>query len=449
MLSKNEAQDICKQILRRCGTDLAEVFISAQDSALTRFANNSIHQNVAERNLELHVQIYLGKRRGMASTNRIDAGSLDEFVERARANAQASPEDPDHPGPAEQSSHAEVDSFDQATASYAPKERAQEVRIVCQLAKEQDLNASGAFSTGTKTLAVANSRGLFAYHVSTEADFQTVVMDADASGRAHTSSWRVADIPVKELGREAVQKAVRGRKPRKIDPGEYTVILDPYVTQDLLTMLNLFGMSARDVQDGRSWMNDRLGEEIMHPTVSVWDDGLDPKGLPAAFDVEGVPKRRTEVISEGVAKGPVYDRYTANKDGVSSTGHAIPPGLILTGSKPIAQNLFMAPGTSSLADMLQSTERGLYITRFWYTRLVHPRDCVVTGMTRDGVFLVEGGEIAHAVKNLRFTQSYVLALAEVEEISRETRLLLGSYAGIVTRVPALKIRAFNFTGVTV
>lgn len=448
MLNKQEAQDICQQVLQHCGRDQAEVFITAQDSALTRFANNGIHQNVAERNIELNVQIYLGKRRGMASTNRSDNVSLERVVELARANAKASPEDPDFPGLVEPSSYPKVDSFDQTTAGYTPEQRAREVVKVCQLAKEKALNGSGAFSTGTKAIAVANSRGVFAYHLSTEADFQTVVMDSEASGRAQASNWKVSDIDVEELGREAIHKASSGENPRRTEPGGYTVILDPYATQDLLTMLNFHGFSAQDVQEGRSWMNERMGEKVMGPAVSIWDDGSDPEGIPMPFDVEGVPKRRTEIISSGVVEGPVYDHYTAHKDGVASTGHAIPHGLLLSGRKPLALNLFMAPGTASVEEMIQSTKRGLYITRFWYTRLVHPRECVITGMTRDGVFLVEDGAITYPVKNLRFTQSYVQALQEVEMVSAETRLLISGYGNLTTRAPALKIRAFNFTGVT-
>lgn len=449
MLTEKEAKELGQQVLSRCGKDQAEIVLLSLDSALTRFANNHIHQNVAERNISLSFSMYLGKRRGMASTNRIDGASLDELVDRARANARTSPEDPGFPGLAELAQYPQVDSFDQTTASYAPAQRAREVGTVCGLAKQRGLNASGAFSTGTKSLTVANSQGVFAHHASTEADFQTVVMGGEASGRSQCSSWRVSDIPVEELGREALQKAELGQDPRRIDPGEYCVVFDPYVTQDLLSMLNLYGMSAQDVQEGRSWMNNRLGERAMNPLVTIWDDGADLQGLPMPFDYEGVPKRHAEIVSHGVIKGPVYDRYTAHKDGVASTGHAIPTGTLSSGDRPLALNLFMSPGSTSLDEMIRTTQQGLYITRFWYTRLVHPRDCVVTGMTRDGVFMIENGEIAYPVKNLRFTQSYVQALDEVEAVGSETRLLITAYGAIALRVPALKIKRFTFTGTTV
>jgi predicted Zn-dependent protease len=308
------------------------------------------------------------------------------------------------------------------------------------------LNASGAFATGAEAVAVANSQGVFAYQASTRANFQTVVMGDDASGWARTDSWQVGDLPVEALGQEAIEKAERGRRPRPLEPGEYTVIFDPYVTHDLLSILDMHGMSAQSVQEGSSWMNDRLGQPVMSPQVSIWDDGLDPAGIPMPFDYEGTSKQRIDIVRAGVIAGPVYDRQTAQKEGRESTGHGLPPEYRTFGA--LASNLFMGTGQATLDEMIRSTERGLYITRFWYTRLVHPKDCIVTGMTRDGVFWIEGGELAYPVKNLRFTQSYVKALAEVEVISRSSRLLTSDYTGFATRVPALKIGQFNFTGMT-
>ena len=194
-------------------------------------------------------------------------------------------------------------------------------------------------------------------------------------------------------------------------------------------------------------MNDRVGEEVMSNLVDIWDDGLDPGGIPMPFDFEGVPKQRVDIVRKGVVKSPVYDRITARKMGETTTGHALPPTMRSLG--PIATNLFMASGNTSTEEMIRSTDRGLYISRFWYTRLVHPRDCVITGMTRDGVFLIEDGELVYPVNNLRFTQSYVKALANLETVGTETRLLMSEFGGQATRVPALKINGFSFTGTTV
>jgi PmbA protein len=451
MLEQNQARELSHQILKRCGKDPAEIVMIHEDQSLTRFANNAIHQNVAEHNFTLYLRLQDGKRLGKAVTNQLTSQALDTLVESARSNAAANHEDPGFPGFAQDSRFTSVSAYDSPTANYSPEARADQVAVVCRLAEEKGLNASGAFSCGANSYAVATSHGLFAFHSLSVADFQTVVMSPDSSGRAQSSSWKITDIDPESIGREAIRKAELGRDPRDIEPGNFPVILDPYATDDLLDMLNMYGMSGQAVLEGRSWMNDRLGDRIMSPLVNIWDDGLSPSGIPVPFDSEGVSKRKVDIISQGVAVQPVYDRPTAAKAGAQSTGHALPPSFppFMQDRGPIGLNLFMKPGESSLGAMISSTERGLYITRFWYTRLVHPRDCVVTGMTRDGVFLVENGEIAHPVKNLRFTQSYLDALANVEQIGSEVRLLKSEYGSYSKSVPPVKLSSFNFTGITV
>ena len=203
------------------------------------------------------------------------------------------------------------------------------------------------------------------------------------------------------------------------------------------------------MQEGRSWMNDYIGAEgetgaqAMSPSVTIWDDGSASQGWPVPFDAEGVPRKRVDIITQGVVNTPVHNSYTAGKEGTVSTGHQ----AYFTGG-PIASNLFMQEGDSSLQQLISSTRRGLYITRFFYTRLAHAKDCVMTGMTRDGTFMIENGQITHPVKDLRFTQSYVDALAGVEHVGRESKLILNE-VGFATRVPALKLSSFDFTGVTV
>ena len=447
MIEEKEARNLCEAILHRCTGAQAEVLLQVNDSDLTRFANNTIHQNVAERDIEVTLRLMIGKQIGTAITNRSDEAALDELVGIARSYAQASPEDPGYPGLAEPSAYTPVKAFDQATQDCSPETRAKAVGVVCRLAAEKGLNASGAFSTSASALAVANSQGVFAYHPGTSADFQTVVMSSDSSGRAQGSAWKVSDIPVEKLGKDAILTAERGKAPRKIEPGEYTVVFEHYVTEDLLSMLNFYGMGAQSLLEGRSWMNERIGQQVMSEKVSIWDDGLDLSGAPLPFDFEGVPKQRVEVVTKGVVMGPVYDRYSGAKAGKPSTGHALPPAM--RGFGPVATNLFMAAGESSVDEMIRSTERGLYINRFWYTRLVHPRDCVITGMTRDGVFMIENGELAYPVKNLRYTMPYVQVLANVEAIGKESHLLISEYGNMGQHVPALKVHGFNFSGSTV
>jgi predicted Zn-dependent protease len=435
-----------QKALRASKAEQTEVMLAAQDQELTRFANNVIHQNVAETDATLTVRAVMGKRQGVATTNNLSDEGIARAAEAAREAALRQPEDPDFKGLPGPYTPDGVRAFDEAAAAFSPEERAKAVGIVCRKAKGKGLTASGAYRTGAAELGIANSLGTVAYHPNTFADYIVTVMSDDSAGRAQASGWKVADVNPESVGDEALDKAARGRNARKVEPGEYTVVVEPYVTEDIVMMLNYYGMGAQAVQEGRSWMNERMGKPEMSPLVSIWDDGRDPAGAPLPFDFEGVPKQRVDIVKNGVIGQPVYDSYTAAKEGKTSTGHATPAAW--GGFGPVALNLLMAPGGHSVDEMIKSTERGLYITRFWYTRLVHPRDCVITGMTRDGLWLIENGQITEPVKNLRFTQSYVKALAGVEMVGREARLFLGEY-GPGVRVPALKIKAFTFTGSTV
>jgi predicted Zn-dependent protease len=356
------------------------------------------------------------------------------------------PENPEFrslPGPLPIS---EVKGFSESTAHCTPAERARAVGTLCDAARAADLVASGAFKTVTLELGVANSLGTLAYYPLTYADINTVVMSESSAGYASALVMDVGDLDFEALGREAVEKCLHSQKPRTLPPGEYPVILEPYAVQDLLQMLAWTGLGAVGFHEGRSFMVGKIGQQIMDPRISLWDDGLDPAGLPWPFDFEGVPKQRVDLIEGGVARGVVYDSYRAGKEeGRTSTGHALPAPSAFG---PIPTNLFLAPGEATLDEMIASTERGVYVTRFWYTRPVEPARVVITGMTRDGTFLIENGEIAHPVKNLRFTQSYLEALNQVAMIGRERKLLLG--LGDIARdsVPALKLERFTFTGAT-
>jgi len=317
------------------------------------------------------------------------------------------------------------------------------VGVICQLAVDSGLIASGAFTTGAGELAVANSLGVFAYYATTSADINTVIMSDDSSGYAEVTAWKVGEINAEVVGTEAVEKALQSRHPRELPPGRYPVILEEYAVADIINMLAYLGFGALSVQEGRSFMIDRFGKQIMGDAISIWDDGLDPTGLPMPFDFEGVPRQRVDLIKEGVAGAVVYDSYTAGKEGKASTGHGLPAPNTFG---PIPGHMFMAPGGASKEEMLTSMDRGLWVTRFWYTRPVHPKLAIVTGTTRDGTFLIEQGEIVYPIKNLRFTQSYIEALANVELVSHETRLQQNWFGG--TRSPALKLTGFEFTGAT-
>ena len=443
MMGQERCREVLGRVLYLSEAEETEAYLSVQDMFLTRYANNVIHQNVAHRNAQLHLRAVVGRRQGRAVTNVLTDLGIAEAVEHAHHNALLMPEDPDFNGLPRPEVPGPLHVYDEATDLSSPETRARAVAVVCARAGEAGLEASGAYRTGTQESAVMSSRGADAYHAGTFAGLIVTAMSPTSAGWAKGGSWRASDIDVESLAQEAMDKATRGRDPRPVEPGDYAVVLDPYAVDDMLGSLSLYGMGAQLVQEGRSWMNDTMGQCAMSPMVSIWDDGRDVQGWPAPFDCEGVPSRRVDVVREGVVGQPVHNSYTAAKEGQASTGHQ----AYFTGG-PMATSLFMAPGDATLEDMIASTPRGLYITRFHYTRLAHTRGCVMTGMTRDGVFMIDGGQVGPPVKNLRFTQSYVDALASAEDVGSQRRLILNE-AGFSTLVPALKLGSFSFTGVTV
>jgi PmbA protein len=357
------------------------------------------------------------------------------------------PENPEFKGLPASQPITPVSAFDPAVAECTPEQRAAGVGVICRTAAAAGMSAAGSMTTSSFAIGVANSKGIFAEHQSTMADASTVIMGNDASGWAQNTGWRMESIDPNALAGEALNKARIATNPIDFEPGEYPVILDPYATADLLEMLAFDGMGALSVQEGRSWMNGRLGQRIMAESVSIIDDGASMDGIPWPFDFEGVPKKVVPIVSAGVALTPVYDSFTAGREeGKQSTGHATPPSP-QGRFGPAPMNLFLRPGTTTLDSMVQSTKLGLYITRFWYTRTVHPRDAVVTGMTRDGTFVIRDGEIAHPIKSLRFTQSYVDALKSTEDIGAVPRLLRSGFGG-ATCVPPVKLSRFRFTSAT-
>ena len=443
MIGEDRCRKYLQQALDLSGVDEVEAYLSGQDLALTRFANNAIHQNVVHGDAQLNIRAVIAHQQGRATTNDLSDSGIARAREEARSNALLMPEDPDFQGLPSPRTSVMIAAYDEATAGCSPEDRAEVAGRVCRQAESHGLNAAGFYRTGANEKAVMNTRGTWAYHRGTFAGLLITARSESSAAWAKGSSWRMKDIEVPALINEATEKALRGRDPQTVEPGEYTVVLSPYAVDDILGALSSYGMSAQMVQDGRSWMIGLMGKSAMSPLISIWDDGCDLNGRPMPFDAEGVPKQRVSIVTDGVVEEPVYNFYTAGKEGRLSTGHQGGP----TGG-PSASNLFMKPGDQSVDQMIESTEHGLFITRFFYTRLVHPTGCVMTGMTRDGTFLIEDGKLSHPVKDLRFTQSYVEALKGVVAAGGEVKLLMNEGA-FSANVPALKVSSFNFTGVTV
>jgi PmbA protein len=437
-------KEIADAILAASPADETEVVYRRRNESLTRFANNHIHQNVTETNHEILVRCVSGSRCGTALSNVTDIAALRKLPHTAFDLARQQPENPDFQGLPGPSRLEQTNGFDTSVATCSPSFRVQGVGTVCRKAAEAGYTAAGSMTTGANTFGVANSKGVFAECETTLVDASTVVMSETSSGWAQASGWKLDSVAWEELAEEAVRKTRMGENPQVAEPGEYTVILDPYATADLLSMMAMDGMSALACQEERSWLNGRIGQKVMSQHITIVDDALDPLGIPIPFDAEGQSKQRVAIVEDGVVRGPVYDSYTAGREaGARSTGHAMESVTDRMG--PLPMNLFLRPGTSNVEEMIASTSRGLYITRFWYTRPVHPRDVVVTGMTRDGTFVVRDGEIAGAVKSMRFTQSYLDALAGTQAVGRQGKTLWGSGA---CHVPPVKLGRFNFMSST-
>ena len=329
-----------------------------------------------------------------------------------------------------------------ATAQATPESRAEGVRAVIAAADEAGTVAYGAFTTGAETIVVANSKGIRAAQRRTMAHLLTVSMSPDGgSSYAERAATDVRHIDPAGLGREAAVKARATDRAIALPAGDYPVVLETYAVVDILDMLGFLGFSALAVQEGRSFVEPgrRIGSEL----VSIVDDAGDPSGLPMAFDYEGVAKERVTLVDRGICRDVVYDAQTAARDGRRSTGHGLPAP---NSYGPFPLNMVMAKGEATRDELIGGLDRGLLVTRFHYTNPVHPKLAIITGMTRDGTFLVEGGRIVGPVRNLRFTQSYLDALAGVSAVGRELRTLRGFLGGVV--VPMVRVDSWTFTGTT-
>jgi predicted Zn-dependent protease len=434
---------LLQKVLQYSQADQTEVVFQASKSALTRFAVNHIHQNLQEEDHELRVRAVVGKKIGVATTNRLDDESLRKVAEQALEIARIQPEDPDfHSLPSPQPI-VSAQGYSERTASFTPEERARRVEIIVQLAKERGLESAGALSTNTYQRAVANSLGIFAYEPRTDAEFHAVVMaDAHGSGYAQNMATDVSTLDFEALAREAVEMAERSRNPIDIELGEYPVVLNSYATADMLQHLIFMGLSATAVQEERSFMNGQFGKQLVSEKITFVDDAHDPAGLPQAFDYEGVPTQRVVMFDHGIARAVPYDSLTAAREGVANTGHALPAP---NGEGPMPLHALLEAGDATLEELIKGIERGIYVHRFHYTNTVHPIKTLFTGMTRDGTFLIEHGELTRPVKNLRFTQSILEVLRNVQALSSQ-RVQYADYLTVVA--PALSSTTFHFTGIT-
>lgn len=448
LFGEQELRDVAQRALAAAKGEGAEALVIARTGSLTRYANAAIHQNVTSREAEVRIRVVVGKRRATATTNRLDAEGLRVAAEAASDLARRAPEDPTFAGlPVPRPIAAAPSAYVERTAETTPLDRARAAKILCDAARAQRLVCAGFVSSNVQEIAIASTTGTWVYSPETQAEVQIGAIGDDGSAFAQRVSPDFGALDVEGASREAVSKAVRAQNPRDMAPGTYEVVLEPYCVRDMVGFLSAH-FTGLAVEEGRSFVGGKIGQSVTGP-VTLNDDPFDAHGMPRPFDFEGQPSERVTLLERGVARGIVYDSNTAHRASARNTGHALPPNAFMPSAPMHAR---IEPGDASHEELVAGVKKGLLVTRFHYTRWVHQLRTIVTGMTRDGTFAIENGEIAYPIKNLRFTQSYHEAWSGVRAIGKDLRLLVAAeqFGLSVTsqRVPAMRLAAFTFTGAT-
>jgi len=459
MLTSSQAADIFERIRKHSTADEVEVLISGTDNALTRFANNVIHQNVAEENLLISVRAVFGGRTARAATNKLDDESLRRVVQSSETLAKVQQPDSDLlpvPSPAEAAfpAPATPSRYFENTAAVTPQQRAETVKRIVSVAGKNKLTAAGIFATSESIEGVFNSRGLAVWQTQTSSEISITMLAPDSSGWQKSNSPNVSQLDGEALAQVAAEKAQTSAKPREIPAGKYTVILEPAAVLDMVGFM-FYDFGGLAVLDQRSFLNNRVGTKLFGDEVNIWDDAGHALQSGPPFDGEGVRRQRVQLVEDGVVKRLVYARSSAekmrnsehnNKVGpIEPTGHGFPlPNEM--GEAPM-NLVFEGPrNPQTLQQMIASTERGVLVTRLWYIREVDPYEKILTGMTRDGTFYVEGGKVRHGLFNFRFNESLIHMLSNVEAMGTPVRASGEETFDMV--VPAMKVKDFNFTEVT-
>ncbi len=445
-LTEDQARELAAHVVALTQADQAEAVVFSHDSSLTRFAANRIHQNVAETDTRVSVRAVTGTRTGVASTNILDGETLSECCAAAVAAASSAPKDPKFSGLPSPEPVETPRRASETAESFTPERRAETVRAIVSHSTSDSLSAAGSVASELQVVAVANSLGTGVAMAVSSLRATVLSMGDGDHGGAGWASYFGADqtgLDPDSLGDRAAALALRSRDPVDMEPGKYSVVLAPEAVAEILSFLGYLGFSARAVDEGRSFMSDRLGESIMSEAITIVDDAWAPESFGLTFDFEGCPKKRAPLIENGVAIGPVTDSYWAGRSGRKNTGHALPAPNHLG---PVPLDLQIKPGRESMDSLVATVERGVYVTRFHYVNAEDPVTVTLTGMTRDGTFLIEDGAVTKPLKNQRFTQSAVIALNEVLGVTLE-REFFETMIGTAL-APGLLIQSWDFTGQT-
>lgn len=445
------ALDVAEAALRAAAADEADVSVLTERSGLARFARSEVHQPTLIENVVVTLRVVRDGRVGVAVTNRIDEEGLRDVGRRAAEAADSAPPDESFPGLAPPEPVPAVAGFDEETAALDGDGQARLAAAAIDAVPDGEVY--GFFTSGLTQLAVASTAGVAVEQRMTDATAVVLVSGADESGYAERSGWRVGGVDPAAVAREAAETSARTRGAVELEPARYGAVLERYAVADLLMYFGYVTFGATSFLDGQSYFTGRLGERVFDEQISIADDGLDARGYPKAFDFEGQPKQRVELVEAGVARDLVWDRTTAKQagDGRRTTGHAPPPTA--RGQGPFAFSLSLSGGDAgSLDELAERVGDGIYVTRVHYLGIVDPREGILTGMTRDGTFRIRDGRIAEPLVNLRFTVSMPEVLAEVRGLLREPVLVSTNdfyderYPwGVVC--PALATARFEITGV--
>ena len=445
------ALDLAERALRMAEGDGVEAVVQGERSGFARFAGSEVHQPTLIENETVFLRVVRGRRIGAAAGNRVDDEGLRALAARAGEAADAAPEDPELPDLAGAAKVPDVRGNDEETAAIGPDDQAR--LAAAAIAAAGDVPVYGFFTTGTATVAVVTSAGFSGEQTSTDAVALALAATDSASGYAEQTSWAVRDVDPAAVAKEAVEIATRTANASELEPGSYRAVLSPVALGELLQYFAFDAFSGLALLEERSYLSGRLGERCFDEKITIFDDALDPRGLPKPFDFEGVPKERVPLVENGILRGVVWDSASAARagNGQRSTGHAPPPALRRWGPLPFA--LSLAGGvTESVDELIELAGDGIYVTRLHYLGIVEPRQGILTGMTRDGTFRIRNGKLAEPLYNLRFTVAVPDVLADIPGLTRETTLANESafyderfaYGALV---PAIATARFDVTGV--
>lgn len=435
-LTQKEALALIDFAISQSQADGVFISLSVRETALSRFSENQISQNVRKHTFSLTVTSYFGQRSASASTTELDREAIAQTLRRAEDLARIAPEDPEWVELLPPQTYSDrTPAFDQATASLSPLKQGEIIQQVCDLSKDAGVNGSGTLSFKVALDAIGNSAGLRGCDRTTEADFSFTARIDDGSSWNRCTAWSIDQLPIIELTEQVIQRAIASRNPQIVEPGDYTVIFEPAAFASLLPWV-IWNLDARAADEGRSFMSrsddsgkagNKVGEQLFNPIVEVQRNPAHPLLQSDRFFGNGLSNQPLEIIKHGIPQTLSYSRYWAKEQNQEPTGGMYP--IVMTGA------------ANSVADLIASTERGILVSRAWYVRYVNPRTLEVTGMTRDGTFLIENGKISHPIKNLRFNQSLPEMLKNVVALSQAKRL-----SGSV--IPGCKVNNFHFSSIT-